>query len=216
MYLDSFLFDLEAGKLGKELFYGFGGGIVRASYREIGTLEFVRLPSLGTENSREPSSNRNEDAVAHLGSVSVVHFDHVVHVDDGQSRQRPGFQILDQLVPIGESRLEMHERPSLRGLRVTKAFKFGNVVAYDLIRNDFPAFHHGRYDGMEPEKAAVLRAFANVPLPDPTGRNGFPESLPKTGVMRSGIENGHILSDQLGFGVTGQFEQALSDGNDDS
>lgn len=213
---DAFLLDFQTGQLGEEQFDGLGSGVIGTGDGEVGSFELVRLASFRSENPRETASDGDENVVAHLRSVGVVHFDHVVHVDDRQRGKGVGLQVFDELVPIGQSGLKMDERTRLGGLRVTEAFEFGNIMADHLKRNDLPVFHHRGNDRMEPEQIAVLGALANIALPHASGGDGFPESSPKTLVVRSGIENRHVFTDEFRFGISGKFEQPLSDGHDDT
>jgi len=69
---------------------------------------------------------------------------------------------------------------------------------------------------MQPEEVAILPFFANVPFPDPAGFDGIPKTLPKTLVVVSRMENGHVLADELAFGISGKLEESAVDGDDDS
>lgn len=99
---------------------------------------------------------------------------------------------------------------------MSEPFKLGDVVAYDLERNDLAVLKDRRNDRMEPEQAAVFRFFANVPFPNATGLDGIPKTLPEPGVMEAGMENGHVPADELVFGISGDFEKPSVNGENDS
>ena len=79
---------------------GFGSGVFGTNDGEIRAFEFVRFPALATEQSREATSYGDEDVIPHFRTVGVVHFDHVVHVDDRERRIRVRLQIFHELVTV--------------------------------------------------------------------------------------------------------------------
>lgn len=212
----TFVGDLELVQVREELRYGLRVGLVGADDGEIGALEFVRFPALASKKSGKAASNRDEDVVPHFRSVGVVHFDHMVHMNHRERRIRADLQVFNELVAVRKPRLDVHH--GSRGCRVnmTEAFELGNVVADDLERDDLTAFHYRGNDGMKPEQTSVLRLFANVPFPNPARLDRIPEPFPKARIMDSGMENGHVFSDELVFGIPGKFEKSAIYGNDDS
>lgn len=199
----------------EELFDGFSRRAFRTNDGEIGTFQLVRFPALIAKQSRKSTSHRDKDVVSHFRSIGVVHLNHVVHVYDGQCRKRVRFQIFHELVAIRESGLKIDHRSGTE-MRMTETFEFGNVMTDDLKRGDLSVFHNGRYDRMEPKQASILRLFANVPFPYLSRIDGIPKTFPKTLVVESRMENGHVFSDELAFGISGNFKQSAVYGNDDS
>lgn len=140
----------------------------------------------------------------------------MVHVHDRESRIRTHLEVFNELVAVRKPRLEMHHGSGCRGLRMTETFELGDVVADDLKRNDPAVLHYRGNDRMQPEQTSVFRFFADVAFPNPARFDRIPETFPKTLVMHSGVENGHVLPDKFLFGISGKFEKAAVDRNDDS
>lgn len=212
----TFIGDFELVQMRKELRNGFRRRAFGADDGEVGAFQFVRFPTLATEQSRKASSYRDEDVVPHFRTVGVVHLDHVVHVDDRERRVRTVLQVFHELVAVRKTGLEVDGGSQGGSVGMAETLELRDVVADDLERRHLAVFHYRGNDGMKPEQAAVLRLFADVPFPNPSGSDGFPKAFPKTRIMDSGMENGHVFSDELVLGVSRNLEKAAVDREDDA
>lgn len=96
--------DFEPVEVGKELGDGILGSVIRAHDGEIGAFELVDFPALRAEKPCETASNGSQDVVPHFRTIRIVHYDHVVHVNDREGFERFGIEVLDKLVAVRQSR----------------------------------------------------------------------------------------------------------------